>query len=131
MPSGKFLETRLSGSSLCAACVFIALAKDALISSRHSAFERKKSANSAFFAREILHAVKSGAALPSAAKQRDLEVKLLREISLEELNLEFRRLTDLSEVHASVFSGSGYNLDEAKFKKLQDDARAINTHAAS
>ncbi|AKT93494.1 M16 family metallopeptidase [Campylobacter gracilis] len=107
-----------------------ALAKDALISSRHSAFKRRKSANSAFFAREILHAVKSGAVLPSAVKQRDLEVKLLREISLEELNLEFRRLTDLSEVHASVFSGSGYNLDEAKFKKLQSGAKAVNTHAA-
>lgn len=96
--------------------------KKSLIGAQEDGFALAKTKNSRARAQEILIASQSGATLLSDEEARSLNVRLLKEISLGEVNAEFRRILNLKDRRISVFDPEGRGLRPAEFNELQSKA---------
>ncbi|MBR8462386.1 insulinase family protein [Campylobacter sp. faydin G-105] len=102
--------------------------KKSFINSTNTRFEQSKTKKSDTYAKEIVSSIESGNTILSNEDAKDLNLKLLDEISLEEINTEFKRILALNDMRVSVFSTSGYKLDVDKFRAFKNNATAYNGH---
>ena len=99
-----------------------------LINSIKTRYLQSKSKKSSEYIREITHSLDAGSVILSEFDALNLKLKLLDEITLDEVNTEFRRILSLSEKSVSVFSPKGYKLDKKKFMELEDGAKPYSAH---
>ncbi len=102
--------------------------KKAFIKSIETRFAQSKTKKSQTYADEIIAALESGSVILSEEESKNLSLKLLNEIGLDEVNAEFRRILNLPDKRVSVFSSKGYKLDEAKFKAYENNVTAYDGH---
>ena len=106
-------------------------AKKNFIKSIEIKFKRSKTKKTSDYADEIVDSLNSGAIILSDKDSRDLGVKLLNEITLNEVNAEFKRILAIPDKRVSVFSAKDYKLDKDKFEQIQKDAVAYDGHMKS
>ncbi|MDO5045257.1 M16 family metallopeptidase [Campylobacter sp.] len=106
-------------------------AKTNLITSINVRYQQSKSKKSEEAANEILSALDSGAILQSEADSRKLTIKLLNEITLDEVNLEFRRILGLKNETISLFSVKNFKLTKAKFDEIRSKIKPYDTQISS
>ncbi|MCD8213717.1 MAG: insulinase family protein [Campylobacter sp.] len=102
--------------------------KKTFIKSIKTKFAQSKTKKSQTYMNEIVSAIESGSAVLSEEDSKDLSLKLLNEITLDEVNAEFRRILALPDKRVSVFSAKGYKLDKVKFIAYEDNATAYSGH---
>lgn len=106
-------------------------AKTNLITSINVRYEQSKSKKSEEAANEILSALDSGNVLQSEADSRKLTLKLLNEITLDEVNAEFRRILTLKNETISLFSVKNFKLTKAKFDEIRSKIKPYDTQISS
>lgn len=100
----------------------------ASINARYAQSKTKKSED---MASEILNSLDAGGILQSETDARDLALKLLNEISLKEVNAEFRRILGLKNETVSVFSIKNFKLEKAKFDEIKASVKPYNTQISA
>ena len=102
--------------------------KSAFINSVNTGFEQSKTKKSKTYMNEIVYAISSGSVVLSEEASKELDLKLLNEITLDEINGEFRRILALADKRVSVFSTNGYAISEPKFLEFQKSVKAYEGH---
>lgn len=102
--------------------------KSAFINSVNTGFEQSKTKKSKTYMNEIVYAISSGSVILSEEASKELDLKLLNEITLDEINGEFRRILALTDKRVSVFSTNGYAISEPKFLEFQKSVKAYEDH---
>lgn len=93
--------------------------KKELISNVKNEFLQLKNKKSQEHLGRITDALDNGSALIDEKAMFELNLKLLDEITLDEINAEFRRILELDGAQLGVFSSSGFKMDEAKFNEIK------------
>ncbi|QKF92949.1 pitrilysin family protein [Campylobacter sp. CCUG 57310] len=98
------------------------------INARYAQSKTKKSED---MANEILNSLDAGSILQSEADSRNLALKLLDEVTLDEVNAEFRRILALKNETVSVFSVKNFKLEKTKFDEIKSNAKPYDTRISS
>ncbi|QKG29539.1 M16 family metallopeptidase [Campylobacter sp. RM16187] len=105
--------------------------KKNLINIINNRYLQSKSKKSADYLRDIVYALELGNVILSDIDSRNLSLKILNEITLDEVNAEFRRILSLDEKSVSIFSSKGYRLGKEKFEQLANDIKPYTSHLKS
>ena len=105
--------------------------KKAYVANTNAKFKRSKSKKSSSYASEILNMIENGGFVLSDEDSRDLSLKLLSQMTLEDVNARFRQILAISDERVRVFSKDGYKLSKDEFLKLLSEAVPYDTSLVS
>ena len=105
--------------------------KKAFVANVEAKFKRSKTKKSSAYASEILNMIENGGFVLSDEDSKNLSLKLLNEITLEDVNARFRQILAIPDERVRVFSKDGFKLSKDAFLKLKDEAKPYDTNLAS
>ena len=105
--------------------------KKAYVANTNAKFKRSKSKKSSSYASEILNMIENGGFVLSDEESRDLSLKLLSQMTLEDVNTRFKQILAISDERVRVFSKDGYKLSKDEFLKLLREAVPYDTSLVS
>ena len=101
--------------------------KKAFVANVDAKFKRSKTKKSSAYAGQILNMIENGGFVLSDEDEKELSLKLLNEITLEDVNDRFRQILAISDERVRIFSKDGFRLSKDEFLKLFAKAPAYNT----
>ncbi|WP_459813858.1 M16 family metallopeptidase [Campylobacter concisus] len=101
--------------------------KKAFVANVDAKFKRSKTKKSSAYAGQILNMIENGGFVLSDEDDKELSLKLLNEITLEDVNDRFRQILAISDERVRIFSKDGFRLSKDEFLKLFAKAPAYNT----
>ena len=105
--------------------------KKAFVANVEAKFKRSKTKKSSVYASEILNMIENGGFVLSDEDSKNLSLKLLNEITLEDVNARFRQILAIPDERVRVFSKDGFKLSKDAFLKLKDEAKPYDTNLAN
>ena len=105
--------------------------KKAYVANTNAKFKRSKSKKSSSYASEILNMIENGGFVLSDEDSRDLSLKLLSQMTLEDVNNRFKQILAIPDERVRVFSKDGYKLSKEEFLKLLNEAVPYDTNLVS
>ncbi|MGP1360754.1 M16 family metallopeptidase [Campylobacter sp.] len=102
--------------------------KKAYVANANAKFKRSKSKKSSSYASEILNMIENGGFVLSDEDSRDLSLKLLSQITLDDVNARFKQILATPDERVRVFSKDGYKLSKEEFLKLLSEAVPYDTN---
>ena len=105
-------------------------AKKDFINSAKNAYLQAGNKRSSAVAANIEETTRIGGVLLGEKELRDVTLAMLDEISLDDVNAEFRRILGIDAKTLNVISAKGAKLSEAKFDQIWADAKPYDTLAA-
>jgi len=105
--------------------------KKAYVANANAKFKRSKSKKSSSYASEILNMIENGGFVLSDEDSRDLSLKLLSQITLDDVNARFKQILAISDERVRVFSKDGYKLSKDEILKLLSEAVPYDTNLLS
>ena len=105
--------------------------KKAFVANVEAKFKRSKTKKSSAYASEILNMIENGGFVLSDEDSKNLSLKLLNEITLEEVNARFKQILAIPDERVRVFSKDGFKLSKDAFLKLKDEAKPYDTNLAN
>ncbi|WP_459897934.1 M16 family metallopeptidase [Campylobacter concisus] len=101
--------------------------KKAFAANVDAKFKRSKTKKSSAYAGQILNMIENGGFVLSDEDEKELSLKLLNEITLDDVNARFRQILAISDERVRIFSKDGFKLSKDEFLKLFAKAPAYNT----
>jgi peptidase M16 inactive domain protein len=105
--------------------------KKAYVANTNAKFKRSKSKKSSSYASEILHMIENSGFVLSDEDSRNLSLKLLSQMTLEDVNARFRQILATPDERVRVFSKDGFKLSKEEFLKLLNEAVPYDTNLVS
>ena len=105
--------------------------KKAYVANTNAKFKRSKSKKSSSYASEILNMIENGGFVLSDEESKDLSLKLLSQITLDDVNARFRQILAIPDERVRVFSKDGFKLSKEEFLKLLNEAVPYDTNLVS
>ena len=101
--------------------------KKAFVANVDAKFKRSKTKKSSAYAGQILNMIENGGFVLSDEDEKKLSLKLLNEITLEDVNARFRQILAISDERVRIFSKDSFKLSKDEFLKLFAKTPAYNT----
>ena len=105
--------------------------KKAFVANVDAKFKRSKTKKSSAYAGQILNMIENGGFVLSDEDDKELSLKLLNEITLEDVNDRFRQILAISDERVRIFSKDGFRLSKDEFLKLFAKTPAYNTNLSA
>ena len=105
--------------------------RKAFVANVDAKFKRSKTKKSSAYAGQILNMIENGGFVLSDEDEKELSLKLLNEITLEDVNARFRQILAISDERVRIFSKDGFKLSKDEFLKLFAKAPAYNTNLSA
>ncbi len=81
--------------------------------------------------KDMLNMIENGGFVLSDEDSKNLSLKLLNEITLEDVNARFKQILAIPDERVRVFSKDGFKLSKDAFLKLKDEAKPYDTNLAN
>ena len=105
--------------------------KKAFVANVYAKFKRSKTKKSSAYAGQILNMIENGGFVLGDEDEKELSLKLLNEITLEDVNARFREILAISDERVRIFSKDGFKLSKDEFLKLFAKTPAYNTNLSA